>query len=117
MSASELKHLLTIIEQQLDWGDPSAWQTKDFEILNELIFEKTKVSLSESTLRRIWGRVEYNHLPSTTTLDTLSKFAGFESWRAFYPAKKARQRSTLPKNYMKSPLAKPKVRSRVVDSL
>jgi hypothetical protein len=83
MSASELKHLLSIIEQQLDWGDPSAWQTKDFEILNELIFEKTKVSLSESTLRRIWGRVEYNHLPSTTTLDTLSKFAGFESWRAF----------------------------------
>jgi hypothetical protein len=83
MSASELKHLLTIIEQQLDWGDPTAWQTKDFEILNQLIFEKTKVSLSESTLRRIWGRVEYNHLPSTTTLDTLSKFAGFESWRAF----------------------------------
>jgi hypothetical protein len=83
MSASELKRLLVIIEQQLDWGDPSAWQTKDFEILNELILEKTKVSLSESTLRRIWGRVEYNHLPSTTTLDTLSKFAGFESWRMF----------------------------------
>jgi hypothetical protein len=90
MSASELKHLLTIIEQQLDWGDPSAWQTKDFEILNELIFEKTKVSLSESTLRRIWGRVEYNHLPSTTTLDTLSKFAGFDSWRTF-----TRQRNPL----------------------
>src|ERR1700760_4808105 len=83
MSASELKHLLNIIEQQLDWGDPSAWQTKDFEILNELIFEKTKISLSASTLRRIWGRVEYNHLPSGTTLDTLARFAGFESWRVF----------------------------------
>ena len=45
MSASELKHLLNIIEQQLDWGGPSAWQTKDFEILNQLIFEKTKVFL------------------------------------------------------------------------
>ena len=39
--------------------------------------------MSESTLRRIWGRVEYNHLPSTTTLDTLARFADFESWRAF----------------------------------
>ena len=83
MSASELKHLLVIIEQQLDWGDPSTWQGRDFEVLNELILEKTKISLSASTLRRIWGRVEYNHLPSGTTLDTLSRFAGFDSWRAF----------------------------------
>ena len=83
MSASELKRLLAIIEQQLDWDDPSSWQSKDFEILNELILEKTKVSLSASTLRRIWGRVEYNHLPSATTLDTLARFAGFESWRTF----------------------------------
>jgi len=83
MSAADLKRLLAIIEEQLDWDDPSAWQGKDFEILNELILEKTKVSLSASTLRRLWGRVEYNHLPSGTTLDTLARFAGFENWRAF----------------------------------
>jgi hypothetical protein len=83
---SEINKLLRIIEDQLDWGDASAWQSKDFEILNQLIFEKTKVSLSSSTLRRVWGRVEYNHLPSGTTLDTLSKFAGFENWRAFLKA-------------------------------
>lgn len=83
MSAADLKRLLAIIEEQLDWGDPSAWQGRDFEILNELILEKTKVSLSASTLRRLWGRVEYNHLPSTTTLDTLARFAGFENWRTF----------------------------------
>src|ERR1700761_2850986 len=83
MSHSDLKRLLLIIEQQLDWGEPAGWQSKDFEILNQLIFEKTKISLSASTLRRIWGRVEYNHLPSGTTLDTLARFAGFESWRIF----------------------------------
>ncbi|MGZ3752135.1 MAG: hypothetical protein ACXVAU_12715, partial [Mucilaginibacter sp.] len=79
----DIKQLLIIIEQQLDWGEASTWQSKDFEILNQLIFEKTKVSLSASTLRRIWGRVEYNHLPSVTTIDTLAKFAGFENWRTF----------------------------------
>lgn len=83
MSHSELKQLLLIIENQLDWGEPSEWQSRDFEELNELILDKTKISLSASTLRRIWGRVEYNHLPSGTTLDTLSRFAGFENWRAF----------------------------------
>jgi hypothetical protein len=83
MSASELKHLLAIIEQQLDWGPPTDWQGRDFEILNELILEKTKISLSASTLRRLWGRVEYNHMPSSTTLDTLARFAGFDNWRTF----------------------------------
>lgn len=83
MDLSAIKQLLKIIEQQLDWGDAAAWQSKDFENLNLLILTKTKVSLSASTLRRVWGRVEYNHLPSTTTLDTLAQFAGFENWRIF----------------------------------
>ncbi len=83
MKALDLKQLLIIIEQQLDWGESATWQSKDFENLNELILEKTKVSLSASTLRRLWGRVEYNHLPSATTLDTLARFAGFENWRAY----------------------------------
>ncbi|MFI5162919.1 MAG: hypothetical protein ACHQHN_16680 [Sphingobacteriales bacterium] len=89
MNEADLKQLLLIIERQLDWGDSATWQSKDFEILNQLIFEKTKVSLSASTLRRIWGRVEYNHLPSGTTLDTLAQFAGFENRRAFVKNKPA----------------------------
>ena len=83
MNPADLKQLLLIIEQHLDWGDSATWQSKDFETLIELIFEKTKVSLSASTLRRLWGRVEYNHMPSGTTLDTLAQFAGFENRRAF----------------------------------
>src|ERR1700761_2077261 len=81
--ASEIKKLLGIIEQQLDWGESTTWQSRDFENLSRFIFDKTKVQLSESTLRRVWGRVEYKHLPSTTTLDTLAQFADFENWRMF----------------------------------
>lgn len=79
----DIKKLLAIIEHKLDWGETGAWQSKDFENLNQLILQQTGVSLSASTLRRVWGRVEYNHLPSTTTLDALARFAGFDSWRAF----------------------------------
>lgn len=78
-----IKQLLTIIERKLDWGETNTWQSKDFETLNQRIFTETGVSLSASTLRRMWGRVEYNHMPSVTTLDALAKFAGFDSWRAF----------------------------------
>jgi len=81
--SQDLESLLPIIEQKLDWGSSSGWQSRDFENLNQLILDETGVSLSASTLRRIWGRVEYHHLPSATTLDTLAKFAGFENWRKF----------------------------------
>jgi len=79
----DIKQLLDIIERKLDWGETDTWQSKDFENLNQRILAETGVSLSASTLRRVWGRVEYNHLPSSTTLDALAKFAGFDSWRAF----------------------------------
>ena len=36
-----------------------------------------------STLRRIWGKVDYSHQPSSTTMDTLAQFAGYDSWRDF----------------------------------
>lgn len=79
----EIKKLLDIIELKLDWGNSELWQSRDFENLNQLILDETGVSLSASTLRRIWGHVAYKHLPSTTTLDALAKFAGFENWRNF----------------------------------
>lgn len=80
---NELQQCKAIIERQLDWGPAESWQTADFENLSELILAQTGVSLSISTLRRMWGRVEYNHLPSTTTLNTLARFAGAEDWRTF----------------------------------
>ncbi len=81
--APDIDKLLLAIEKKLDWGESATWQNRDFDQLNQLILEETGVSLSASTLRRLWGRVEYKHLPSTTTLDTLAKFAGYESWRLF----------------------------------
>lgn len=80
---SELRRCKAVIEEKLDWGPTDGWQTADFENLSEQILTETGVSLSTSTLRRIWGRVEYNHLPSGTTLNTLARFAGSADWRSF----------------------------------
>lgn len=83
MSSPDIQSLLAVIENQLGWGQTGNWQGKDFEKLNELILNKTRVSLSASTLKRLWGRATYQHTPNLTTLDTLSQFAGYESWRSF----------------------------------
>ncbi len=80
-------HLLTnlrqSIEAQLNWGPAEQWTNKDFQELGDRISEKTTVALSPTTLKRVWGRVAYASQPSTTTLDALAVFAGYDHWRAF----------------------------------
>jgi len=84
---TEIQHHInrckTLIEEKLGWGDSSDWQSQDFENLSDLIFNKTSVVLSASTLKRIWGKVRYNSTPNLSTLDTLSRFIGFANWRSF----------------------------------
>ncbi|MDB5089313.1 MAG: hypothetical protein JWR09_3307 [Mucilaginibacter sp.] len=72
-----------LIEQSLNWGDGSVWSNDDFEQLSERIFDKTKIKLSISTLKRIWGKVRYENFPTTATLNALAGFVGYESWRDF----------------------------------
>lgn len=79
----EIQKLLQVIEHRLNWGAPREWQSRDFDSLQQLILDETGVSLSASTLKRVWGRVQYSNDPSGATLDTLARFAGFASYRAF----------------------------------
>lgn len=71
------------IEGQLDWGASNSWHNDMFIELSERIQQQTKVLLSPVTLKRVWGRIDYQSAPSITTLNTLSQFAGFENWRDF----------------------------------
>ncbi|RPD42025.1 hypothetical protein [Chitinophaga barathri] len=71
------------IEDKLGWGAGAIWSNQDFENLSETILEATGVTLSSTTLKRIWGRVKYDSAPTVTTLNTLVQYLGFEHWRAF----------------------------------
>lgn len=72
-----------LVEQKVGWGDSEHWQNRDFEQLSEQILAETGVSLSVSTLKRLWGRVRYDSSPTPTTLDTIARFVGHDSWRTF----------------------------------
>ena len=79
-----------LIEGKLGWGSSNQWTNQDFDLLSEKIFEVTGIALSQTTLKRIWGKVKYDSAPTVTTLNTLARFIGFENWRDF------RQKQKLP---------------------
>ncbi len=78
-----VKRCLLQIEERLAWGSSANWTNYDFEKLTVDIEEKTGVTLSVTTLKRIWGKVKYDHSPTLTTLNTLARFLDFEDWRSF----------------------------------
>ena len=71
------------VEKALQWGPVESWHSKMFEELSEKIFDATQTMLSVATLKRFFGVVRHQGLPSTTTLDALSGFVGAENWRSF----------------------------------
>ena len=76
-----LPRCLRQIEAKVGWGNGEAWSTADFERLGEQIADQTGVSLSVTTLKRVWGRVKYASAPTETTLNALAAFAGYANWR------------------------------------
>lgn len=72
-----------LIEEKLAWGKSEHWQNQDFESLSEKVFEETGISLSTSTLKRIWGKVKYESSPNVATLNALAQFVSYENWRVF----------------------------------
>src|SRR5580693_4657623 len=78
-----IEKTIKLYESNNGWGDSDEWTNQDFVILSEKILERTGVALSHVTLKRVWGKVKYDSLPNTHTLDTLVQFLGYENWRDF----------------------------------
>ncbi|MEZ4810904.1 MAG: hypothetical protein R2819_11155 [Allomuricauda sp.] len=78
-----VRQCLGQIEESLGWGPSDHWHNDVFSELSEKIQQKTQVLLSPTTLKRVWGKVNYKSAPSITTLNTLAQFAGYGNWRDF----------------------------------
>ncbi|AXE18684.1 hypothetical protein DR864_13435 [Runella rosea] len=72
-----------LVEKKLNWGSSNDWSAQDFERLSERIAAETGVSLSATTLKRVWGKVKYDSVPTQTTLNALAQFLGYDNWRLF----------------------------------
>jgi hypothetical protein len=69
-----------MIEQKLKWRPAEEWRNYEFTELSEKILDATSVNLSVTTLKRVFGKLKYDSLPSTATLNALAAFLGYESW-------------------------------------
>ncbi|HEY4322656.1 MAG TPA: hypothetical protein VGN20_01690 [Mucilaginibacter sp.] len=78
-----IEKTIKLYESNTGWGDSDEWTNEDFVTLSEKIQERTGVALSHVTLKRVWGKVKYESLPNTHTLNTLVQFLGYENWRDF----------------------------------
>jgi hypothetical protein len=76
-----IRKVKKMFEDKTGWGNSDAWTNQDFLQLSELIRDQTGVTLSHVTLKRVWGKVKYESLPNTHTLNTLAQFLGYDTWR------------------------------------
>ena len=81
--ADYIRQCMDLIETRWQRGPSAEWKSYDFEKLSDEIFDVTGISLSISTLKRLFGKVSYNNLPSLSTLNTMARYVGFEDWNAF----------------------------------
>ncbi len=73
------KHL---IECRLEWAPSAEWKSRDYEYLSELILEKTNISISISTVKRIWKN-DPLRIPHVSTLNAFAQFLDYEHWNDF----------------------------------
>ena len=80
MNSDLISQCLKEVEEKLGWVSNGEWQNQDFELLSDLIYDKSKIRLSITTLKRLWGKVAYKGSPSVTTLNALAQFLDYQSW-------------------------------------
>lgn len=56
---------------------------KDFDNLSAQIFNRLKIMISPTTLKRLWGYLNEGGTPRESTLSILSQFAGYRDWKDF----------------------------------
>lgn len=78
-----LQLCIRLIEQKLTWRSADEWRNYEFTELSEKILDATSVNLSATTLKRIFGKLKYDSLPSSATLNALAAFLGYSSWMDF----------------------------------
>jgi hypothetical protein len=71
------------VEEKLGWGSSCNWSHADYLEASEKISEVSGISLSITTIKRVWGKVAYKGTPAVSTLNALAVYLGYENWRSF----------------------------------
>lgn len=75
----EIKELIRLVETKL--GRPLTAPV-DFSLLSLEIEKTLNETISISTIKRLVGYVNDEHMPSVTTLNLLARYVGYKNWAA-----------------------------------
>ena len=77
-----IEFVLQQIAAKLQLDSPDCWQQRDYENLSLQIEEKTGISLSVSTLKRL-TKSQFQNIPQKNTLNALAQLLDFKNWYDF----------------------------------
>ena len=89
-----LRKCLLQIEKKLNWGSYLSWTNNEYSKLSNLILERTEISISVSSLRRLFSKTqnpESTYKPQMETRNALAIFLGYSNWANF--TKKNKEKS------------------------
>ncbi len=84
------------IEKKLSWGHSDTWTNQEFSKLSNTIRDKTGISLSISSLRRLYGKstgYKKVYKPQLETKNAISRLLGYRDWHDFQHIKLKKTRS------------------------
>ena len=76
---------------------------KDFDFLSERIFEEVHEKVSSTTLKRIWGYLQNDNTPRSTSLNILANYIGYADWDHFL-ASAEKEHGILPEEPEQEPV-------------
>lgn len=75
-----------LIVQKMGWGEPESWTNRHYTLLSDQFEQDTKISISVSSLRRLFANYEKKEIsynPQLETRNALAKFLNFKNWEHF----------------------------------
>lgn len=80
-----LDHCCRLVSEIFGKPDIASWTNGDYVQLGYILYKKTRVQISPSTLKRIFGKIKTDerYFPQKATRDALAQYAGFKNWEHF----------------------------------
>lgn len=98
------------VAKKLNKENYQEWKNADYKDLSAKIHKKTKINISENTLKRFFGKLKTpdDYQPQKATRDALAVYIGFANWEDFESFSLPVQIPDLPTN-LKAPVINPGV--------
>lgn len=81
-----LNECYRLVEYKTGWRSSTMWTARDFEKLTEIIYKKSGIMISVSTLKRIFGKTKLykdSYTPQGATKNALAIYLDYVSWDDF----------------------------------